>query len=77
MKNQPSSGPTTGYWLQHFADNKRSGHYRLVHVAKEARCLLHTGSGVLMLKLLRKLKLQTPDIMGLSKGFTTDWTVRW
>ena len=30
-----------------------------------------------MLRMLKKLKLQLPEIMAEAKGFTTDWVIRW
>ena len=65
------------YWLQHTLDGTRNGNYHLVRVGREVECLLDTGSSVLVLKMLRKLKLQTPKIMGERKGFITDWIVRY
>jgi len=72
-----ASGPKTGYWLQHTATGSRYGNYHLVHVGTEAKCLLDTTNGILMLRMLKRLKLQLPDIMGEPKSWTTDWVVRW
>ena len=38
---------------------------------------LDTTNGILMLRMLKKLKLQLPEIMAEAKGFTTDWVIRW
>lgn len=66
-----------GYWLQHKATGSRYGSYHFVHVGAEVKVLLDTTSGILMLRMLKKLKLQLPEIMAEAKGFTTDWVIRW
>lgn len=67
----------TGYWLQHMANGNANGRFVLIHVGKEPVTLLDTGSGVLVLKMLRKLRLGVPDIMGGPRCFDTEWTVGW
>lgn len=75
------TGPTTGYWLQHMVSGKRDGRFVLTHVTSRKKdgieTVIDTGSGVQVLRLLRRLHLSIPDIMGGPKCFETEWTVGW
>jgi hypothetical protein len=72
-----ASGPQTGYWLQHMENGRKNGRFVLTLVSDDVETILDTGSGVLVLRALRKLGLGIPDIMGGPKCFSTEWVVRW
>ena len=59
------------------ANGRKNGRFVLTNVTDEVETLLDTGSGVLVLKALRRLKLSVPDIMAGPKCWSTEWVVRW
>lgn len=70
--------PKRGIWLQHIRGGK-NGKWILTEVSTKTgvKTLLDTGSSVLVLRLLRKLNLEVPPIMGGPAGFEKEYVCRW
>ena len=69
--------PQKGYWLQHMANGRKTGRFLLTHVTDKVETILDCGSGVRVLRALRKRNLAIPAIMAGPKCWESEWAVRW